>query len=85
MLPRPIYNHSSSELKSRLVIKRNSFIHKNGNFSYSLWVLGRKNTYLQKEHSDSNSKYFDDDIIDILEFLVDNVFVLFGGKEVLFQ
>ena len=35
-----------------------------------------------KEHSDSKSKYTEDDIIklNMLEFLVDDIFVVFGGK-----
>ena len=33
-----------------------------------------------KEHSDSKNKYSEDDIIKMLEFLVDNIFVVFAGK-----
>ena len=33
-----------------------------------------------KEHSDSKSKYSEDDIIKMLEFLVDNIFVVFARK-----
>ena len=33
-----------------------------------------------KEHSDSKSKYIEEDIIRMLEFLVDNIFVVFAGK-----
>ena len=36
--------------------------------------------YFVKEHSDSKNKYTEDDIINMLEFLVDNIFVVFGGK-----
>ena len=43
-------------------------------------VLGREGPYFAKEHSDSKNKYTEDDIIDMLEFLVDNIFVVFGGK-----
>ena len=39
-------------------------------------VLGRE----VKKHSDSKNKYTEDDIINILTFLVDNIFVVFGGK-----
>ena len=31
-------------------------------------------------HSDSKNKYTEDDIVNMLEFLVDNIFVVFGGK-----
>ena len=43
-------------------------------------VLGREGPYYVKEHSDSKNKYTEDDIINMLEFLVDNFFVVFGGK-----
>ena len=33
-----------------------------------------------KEHSDSKNKYTEEDIINMLEFLVDNIFVVFAGK-----
>ena len=45
-----------------------------------LCVLGRKGPYFLKEHSDSKHKYTEDDIINMLEFLVDNIFVVFGGE-----
>ena len=59
---------------------RNAFIFKNGNRRYKYLVLGHEETYLVKEHSDSQSKYSEDDIIKMLEFLVDNIFVVFAGK-----
>ena len=43
-------------------------------------VLGNEKTYFVKEHSDSKNKYPEDDIIKILEFLVDNIFVIYAGK-----
>ena len=46
----------------------------------SFLVLGREGPYFVKEHSDSKKKYTEDDIISMLEFLVDNIFVVFGGK-----
>ena len=69
------------KLKSRLsTIIRNSFIHKNGNCRYKFLVLSREGPYFNKEHSDSKNKYTEDDIVNMLEFLVDNIFVVFGGK-----
>ena len=53
---------------------------KNGNRRYKFLVLGRKGPYFVKEHSDSKHKYTEDDIINMLDFLVDNIFVVFGGK-----
>ena len=37
----------------------------------------RKGPYFVKEHSDSKTKYTEDDIISMLEFLVDNMFKVF--------
>ena len=69
------------KLKDRLTsIIRNAFIFKNGNRRYKYLVLGLEETYFVKEHSDSKSKYSEDDIIKMLEFLVDNIFVVFAGK-----
>ena len=58
---------------------RNAFIFKNGNRRYKYLVLGHEETYFVKEHSDSKNKYSEDDI-KMLEFLVDNIFVVFAGK-----
>ena len=69
------------KLKSRLAsIIRNSFMFKNGNRRYKYLVLGHEESYFVKEHSDSKHKYSEDDIIKMLEFLVDNIFVVFAGK-----
>ena len=43
-------------------------------------VLGREGPFFVKEHSDSKNKYTEEDIIKMLEFLVDNIFVVFAGK-----
>ena len=42
--------------------------------------MGPEEAYFVKEHSDSKNKYSEDDIIKMLEFLVDNIFVVFAGK-----
>ena len=69
------------KLKSRIAtIIRNSFLHKNGNRRYKYLVLGREGPYFVKEHSDAKNKYTEEDIIKMLEFLVDNIFVVFAGK-----
>ena len=51
--------------KNRLAtIIRNPFIYTKGICRYIFWgVLGRKGPYFVKEHSDSKSKYTEDDII----------------------
>ena len=55
---------------------------KNGNRRYKYLVLGHEEwlSYFVKEHSDSKHKYSEDDIIKMLEFLVDNISVVFAGK-----
>ena len=69
------------KLKSRLAtIIRNSFLHKNGNRRYKYLVLGREGPYFVKEHSAAKNKYTEEDMIKMLEFLVDNIFVVFAGK-----
>ena len=47
---------------------------------YKYLVLGREGPYFVKEHSDAKNKYTEEDIIKMLEFLVDNIFVVFAGK-----
>ena len=55
---------------------------KNGNRRYKYLVLGHEESYryFVKEQSDSKHKYSEDDIMKMLEFLVDNIFVVFAGK-----
>ena len=43
-------------------------------------VLGREGPYFVKEHSDLKSKYTEEDIVKMLEFIVDNILVVFAGK-----
>ena len=61
-------------------IIRNAFIYKNSNRRYKYLVLGHKETYFVKEHSEFKNKYSEDDIIKMLEILVDNIFVVYAGK-----
>ena len=69
------------KLKSRLAtIMRNSFIHKNGNGRYKYLVLGCEGPCFVREHSNSKSKYTEEDIIRMLECLVDNISVVFAGN-----
>ena len=69
------------KLKDRLTsIIRNAFIFKNGKRRYNYMVLGHTETYFVKENSESKNKYFEVDIIKMLEFLVENMFVVFAGE-----
>ena len=43
-------------------------------------MLGRDRSYLVKHHSDSNKMFSTTDIINMLVFLIDNIFVMFGGR-----
>ena len=36
--------------------------------------------FCKKKHSDSTKKFSETDIINMLEFLIDNIFVIFGGR-----
>ena len=42
-------------------------------------VLGHGGPFFVKEYSDLKNKYADDGIINMIEFLVDNIFVIVGG------
>jgi hypothetical protein len=43
-------------------------------------VLGRDRSYFVKHYSDSTKKFSETDIFSMLEFLIDNIFVMFGGR-----
>jgi hypothetical protein len=43
-------------------------------------VLGRDRSYFVKKNTDSTKKLSDTDIITMLEFLIDNIFIMFGGR-----
>jgi len=47
---------------------------------YQYLVIGRDKSYFVKSHSKSSNKYKQDEIIQLLDFLIDNIFVLFGGR-----
>ena len=69
-----------AQLKDRLhhLIKQ-SFFYKNGNRRYKFLVLGYNNSYFVKNHTESSRKYTEDDFIKMLDFLINNIFVEFGG------
>jgi hypothetical protein len=55
-------------------------IKKNGQRRYKYLVLGKDKSYfVKKNHSDSTKKFSETDIINMLEFLIENIFVIFGG------
>ena len=69
------------KLKSKLkeIIKQ-CFFHKNGNRRFQYVVIGYKDTYFVRDHSDAPQKYTDADVIKTLEYRIDNIFVEFGGR-----
>ena len=77
-------NIPHSKLKSRLAeLIRNAFRFNNGKKRYEYIVVGYKSTYFVKDHSEAKNKYTEDDIVIMIEFLIDNIFVESGG--VIFQ
>ena len=52
----------------------------NGNRRFQYVVIGYKDTYFVRDHSDAPQKYSDADVIKMLEYLIDNIFVEFGGR-----
>ena len=69
-------------LKDRLrELVQLSFIKKNSQRS----AIYRKGQILfcrrQKPHSDSTKKFSETDIINMLEFLIDNILAMFGGRD----
>ena len=43
-------------------------------------VLGKGKPYFVINHSYSNEKYSEDDILRLLVFSIDKIFVMFGGR-----
>ena len=73
-----------SKLKTRLKdLIYQSFFCKNGKRRFQYLVVNRNFVYFVKEHTDCSTKYSEQDIVGMLEFLIDNIFVEFGG--VIFQ
>jgi hypothetical protein len=60
--------------------KLRDFIKKNGQRRYRCLVLGRDRSYFVKCHSDSIKKFSETDIFNMLEFLIDNIFAMLGGR-----
>ena len=56
------------------------FIEKNGQHRYKYLVPGRDRSYFVKKHSDSTKKFSEIDIINMLEFLIENIFIIFGER-----
>ena len=69
------------KLKSKLKeIINHCFFHKNCNRRFQYVVIGYKDTYFVRDHSDAPQKYSDAAVIKILEYLIDNIFLEFGRR-----
>jgi len=42
-------------------------------------VVHGLNAYFVKDHTNRKTKYTEDDIINVINFLIDNIFIEFGG------
>ena len=68
------------KLKSRIKdIIWQAFNYRNGNKRYEYIVVNFTSTYFVKNHTDAKNKYSEADVVKMLEFLIDNIFVEFGG------
>ena len=61
-------------LKSKLKeIINQCFFHRNGNREFQYVVIGYKDTYFVRNHSDAPHKYSDADVSKMLEYIIDNI------------
>ena len=69
-----------SLLKSRLAILiKNAFLHKNGSRRYKYIVVNYNTSYFVKNDTEARQKYTEVEVINMVHFLVDNIFVELGG------
>ena len=61
-------------------IIRQAFRFKNGKKRYEYIIVGYNSTYFVKDHSNANHKYTENDIVRMIDFLIDNIFVECGGE-----
>ena len=68
-------------LKSRMNnIINNAFKHKNGATRYTHIKVGRNKSYFTSDPLNGDNKYTANDICKMIEFLVDNIYIRFGGQ-----
>ena len=68
-------------LKSRMIsIVNNAFKHKNGAARYTHVKVGRNKSYFTSDPSNGDNKYTANAICKMTEFLVNNMYVRFGGQ-----
>jgi hypothetical protein len=71
---------SHSKMKDRLkeLVQLCFIKKKNGQRRYKYLVLGRDRSYFEKNYSDSTKKFYETDIINMLVFVIDTIFVILG-------
>jgi hypothetical protein len=55
-------------------------INTNAQSRYKYLVLGRDRSHFVKDYSDSTKMFSETDIINMIEFVIDNICVIFGGR-----
>jgi len=69
------------KIKSRLKgLVTNSFRAKSGRIRYLYIVVHGLNAYFVMDDTNSKTKYTEDDIVNMINFLIDNVFIEVGGR-----
>ena len=61
-------------------IINNAFKHKNGATRYTHIKVGKNKSYFTSDPLNGDNKYTANDICKMIEFLVDNVYIKFGGQ-----
>ena len=74
-----LYHNSSWQNELRDIINQ-CFLHKNRNRRFKYLVHGYADTYFVQCHFDASQKYSESDVVKMLEHLIDNIFVQFGGR-----
>ena len=68
------------KIKARLSeLIKNAFKYKNWKKRNEYIVVGNNSTYFVKNTSKAKNKYTEDDIVRMIDFLIDNIFVECGG------
>jgi len=55
-------------------------INKSGKRRYSYIVVNGLNAYFDEYHTNSKRKYTEDDVVNMINCLIDNIFIEFGGR-----
>ena len=74
--------HDKLKLRLRDIIT-GTFVTKKGNQRYKYIVVKHNHAYFVKDESDAKQKFTHTDIIQMLNFLIDNIYIEFGG--IIFQ